>query len=87
MFGGSPAQPEDEVKTIIFSRTISWRARSLVRAHWLVLFMRKLFVVCQALIGEAAQAAKIETSETYKDSLLFPFIRVPLLTLMARKKT
>jgi len=67
-FGGSPAQPEDEVKTINFSHYIV--ARSTLPESTVGAFTRQLFAVRQSLIGEVAQAAKIETPDTDKDAAI-----------------
>jgi TRAP transporter TAXI family solute receptor len=67
-FGGSPAQPEDEVKTINFSHYIV--ARASLSELTVGAFTRQLFAVRQALIAEVAQAAKIETPDTDKDAAI-----------------
>jgi TRAP transporter TAXI family solute receptor len=67
-FGGSPAQPEDEVKTINFSHYIV--ARASLSELTVGAFTRQLFAVRQSLIGEVAQAAKIETPDTDKDAAI-----------------
>ena len=67
-FGGSPAQPEDEVKTINFSHYIV--ARASLSETTVSAFTRQLFAVRQSLIGEVAQAAKIETPDTDKDAAI-----------------
>jgi TRAP transporter TAXI family solute receptor len=67
-FGGSPAQPEDEVKTINFSHYIV--ARAALSELAVGAFTRQLFAVRQSLIGEVAQAAKIETPDTDKDAAI-----------------
>jgi TRAP transporter TAXI family solute receptor len=67
-FGGSPARPEDEVKTISFSHHIVARkglAESTVSA-----FTHQLFSVRQQLMSEFPLAAKIETPDTDKDAAI-----------------
>jgi len=67
-FAGSPAQPEEEVKTINVSHYIV--ARSSLSELTVGAFTRQLFAVRQSLIGEVAQAAKIETPDTDKDAAI-----------------
>jgi TRAP transporter TAXI family solute receptor len=67
-FGGSPARPEDEVKTISFSHHIVAR-RGLSEAT-VSTFTRQLFAVRQTLLSEFPLAAKIETPDTDKDAAI-----------------
>jgi TRAP transporter TAXI family solute receptor len=67
-FGGSPARPDDEVKTIGFSHHIVAR-RGLSEAT-VSTFTRQLFAVRQALLSEFPLAAKIETPDTDKDAAI-----------------
>jgi TRAP transporter TAXI family solute receptor len=67
-FGGSPARPEDEVKTIGFSHHIV--ARKGLSEATVSTFTRQLFAVRQALLSEFPLAAKIETPDTDKDAAI-----------------
>jgi TRAP transporter TAXI family solute receptor len=67
-FGGSPARPDDEVKTISFSHHIVAR-RGLSEAT-VSTFTRQLFAVRQTLLTEFPLAAKIETPDTDKDAAI-----------------
>ena len=67
-FGGSPARPDDEVKTISFSHHIVAR-RGLSEAT-VAAFTRQLFAVRQPLMAEFPLAAKIETPDTDKDAVI-----------------
>jgi TRAP transporter TAXI family solute receptor len=67
-FGGSPARPEDEVKTIGFSHHIV--ARKAVPEATIATFTRQLFAVRQTLLSEFPLAAKIETPDTDKDAAI-----------------
>ena len=67
-FGGSPARPEDEVKTIGFSHHIV--ARKSVAEATVATFTRQLFAVRQTLLSEFPLAAKIETPDTDKDAAI-----------------
>jgi TRAP transporter TAXI family solute receptor len=67
-FGGSPARPDDEVKTIGFSHHIVAR-RGLSEAT-VSTFTRQLFAVRQTLLTEFPLAAKIETPDTDKDAAI-----------------
>ena len=67
-FGGSPARPEEEIKTISFSHHIVARrglAESTVAA-----FTRQLFGARQILKTDFPLAAQIETPDTDKDAVL-----------------
>ena len=67
-FGGSPAKPDDEVKTISFSHHIVARrglSESVVAA-----FTRQLFAARRAVMAEYPLAAKIETPDTDKDAAI-----------------
>lgn len=67
-FAGSPAQPDDDVKTINFSHHLV--ARASLSESTVSAFTRQLFAVRQSLIGEVPQAAKIETPDTDKDAAI-----------------
>src|SRR6478736_2714867 len=67
-FGGSPAKPEDEVKTISFSHHIV--ARKGLAESTIAAFTRQLFAVRQQLMAEFPLAAKIETPDTDKDAVI-----------------
>jgi TRAP transporter TAXI family solute receptor len=67
-FGGSPARPEDEVKTISFSHHIV--ARKGLSEATVSTFTRQLFAVRQTLLTEFPLAAKIETPDTDKDAAI-----------------
>jgi TRAP transporter TAXI family solute receptor len=67
-FGGSPARPDDEVKTISFSHHIV--ARKGLSETNVAAFTRQLFAVRQQLVTEFPLAAKIETPDTDKDAVI-----------------
>src|SRR3954471_10077174 len=67
-FGGSPARPEDEIKTIGFSHHIV--ARKGLSEATIAAFTRQLFAVRQTLLSEFPLAAKIETPDTDKDAAI-----------------
>ena len=67
-YGGSPARPEDEVKTIGFSHHIV--ARKGIPESTISTFTRQLFAVRQSLLTEFPLAAKIETPDTDKDAVI-----------------
>ncbi len=67
-FGGSPAKPEDEVKTIGFSHHIV--ARKGLSESTIAAFTRQLFAIRQQLMSEYPLAAKIETPDTDKDAVI-----------------
>ena len=67
-FGGSPARPEDEVKTISFSHHIV--ARKGLSESTVATFTRQLFAVRQTLKTDFPLAAQIETPDTDKDAVL-----------------
>ncbi len=67
-FGGAPAKPEEEIKTISFSHHVVARrglAESTVAA-----FTRQLFAIRNSLKNEFPLAAKIETPDTDKDAVI-----------------
>ena len=66
-FGGSPARPEEEVKTISFSHHIV--ARKGLSESTVAAFTRQLFAIRQTLKTEFPLAAKIETPDTDKDAV------------------
>src|SRR5665811_1439824 len=67
-FGGSPAKPEDEVKTISFSHHIV--ARKALSEATVATFTRQLFAIRQSVMTEVPLAAKIETPDTDKDAVI-----------------
>ena len=67
-FGGSPAKPEEEVKTIGFSHHIV--ARKGLSESTVAAFTRQLFAVRQTVLAEFPLAAKIETPDTDKDAVI-----------------
>jgi TRAP transporter TAXI family solute receptor len=67
-FGGSPAKPEDEVKTISFTHHIV--ARRGIAESTISAFTRQLFAIRQTLKTEFPLAAKIETPDTDKDAVI-----------------
>ena len=67
-FGGSPAKPDDEVKTIGFSHYIV--ARRALSESTVAAFTRQLFAVRQTVLTEFPLAAKIETPDTDKDAAI-----------------
>jgi TRAP transporter TAXI family solute receptor len=67
-FGGSPARPDDEIKTIGFSHHIV--ARKGLSEATVSTFTRQLFAVRQTLLSEFPLAAKIETPDTDKDAAI-----------------
>jgi TRAP transporter TAXI family solute receptor len=67
-FGGAPAKPEEEVKTISFSHHIV--ARKGVSESTIAIFTRQLFAIRQTLKNDFPLAAKIETPDTDKDATI-----------------
>src|SRR3984893_9872025 len=67
-FGGSPAKPDDEVKTISFSHHIV--ARKGLSDSTVAVFTRQLFAIRQQVMTEFPLAAKIETPDTDKDAAI-----------------
>jgi TRAP transporter TAXI family solute receptor len=67
-FGGAPAKPEEEVKTISFSHHIV--ARKGVPESTIAVFTRQLFAIRQTLKNDFPLAAKIETPDTDKDATI-----------------
>ena len=67
-FGGSPAKPEEEVKTISFAHHIV--ARKGIAEATVAAFTRQLFAIRQTLKTEFPLAAKIETPDTDKDAVI-----------------
>jgi TRAP transporter TAXI family solute receptor len=67
-FGGSPAKPDDEVKTISFSHHIV--ARKGLSESTIAAFTRQLFAIRQSVMTEFPLAAKIETPDTDKDAAI-----------------
>jgi TRAP-type uncharacterized transport system substrate-binding protein len=67
-FGGSPARPDDDVKTIGFSHHIV--ARKGLSETTIAAFTRQLFAARQTVMAEYPLAAKIETPDTDKDAVI-----------------
>src|SRR6476659_8593406 len=67
-FGGSPAKPDDEVKTISFAHHIV--ARRGLSDSAIAAFTRQLFAIRQSVMSEFPLAAKIETPDTDKDAAI-----------------
>ncbi|HVX77927.1 MAG TPA: TAXI family TRAP transporter solute-binding subunit [Bradyrhizobium sp.] len=67
-FGGSPARPDDDVKTISFSHHIV--ARRDLSDTTVAAFTRQLFAARQQMMAEFPLAAKIETPDTAKDAAI-----------------
>jgi TRAP transporter TAXI family solute receptor len=67
-FGGSPARPEDEIKTISFSHHIV--ARRGLSESTVAAVTRQLFAIRQTLKTDFPLAAKIETPDTDKDAVI-----------------
>jgi TRAP transporter TAXI family solute receptor len=67
-FGGSPAKPEEEVKTISFSHHIV--ARKSLPESTVADFTRQLFAARQTLKTDFPLAAQFETPDTDKDAML-----------------
>jgi TRAP transporter TAXI family solute receptor len=68
VFGGAPAKPEEEVKTISFSHHIV--ARKGLSETTVATFTRQLFAIRQTLKTDFPLAAQIETPDTDKDAAL-----------------
>jgi TRAP transporter TAXI family solute receptor len=68
VFGGSPARPDDDVKTIGFSHHIV--ARQGLSETTVAAFTRQLFAIRQQLLTDFPLAAKIETPDTDKDAVI-----------------
>jgi TRAP transporter TAXI family solute receptor len=67
-FGGSPARPEDDVKTISFAHHIV--ARKGLSEITIAAFTRQLFSIRQTVLAQFPQTAKIETPDTDKDAVI-----------------
>jgi TRAP transporter TAXI family solute receptor len=67
-FGGSPAKPDEEVKTIGFSHHIV--ARKGLSESTVAAFTRQLFAIRQQLMTDFPLAAKIATPDTDKDAVI-----------------
>jgi TRAP transporter TAXI family solute receptor len=67
-FGGAPARPDDDVKTISFSHHIV--ARQSLSDVTIAAFTRQLFAIRQQIINDFPLAAKIETPDTDKDAVI-----------------
>ena len=68
VFGGAPARPEEEVKTISFAHHIV--ARKGLSESTVATFTRQLFAIRQTLKTDFPLAAQIETPDTDKDAAL-----------------
>lgn len=68
VFGGSPARPDDDIKTISFSHHIV--ARQGLSETTVAAFTRQLFAIRQQLLADFPLAAKIETPDTDKDAVI-----------------
>ena len=67
-FGGSPARPDESVKTISFGTHIV--ARKSISDQTVATFTRQLFSMRQALIADNPQAARMEVPDTDKDAAI-----------------
>jgi TRAP transporter TAXI family solute receptor len=67
-FGGAPARPDEEVKTISFSHHIV--ARRSLSDTTVAAFTRQLFAIRQQVMSDFPLAAKIETPDTDKDAVI-----------------
>ena len=67
-FGGSPARPEEEIKTISFAHHIV--ARKGLSESTVATFTRQLFAIRQTLKTDFPLAAQIETPDTDKDAVI-----------------
>jgi hypothetical protein len=67
-FGGAPARPDDDVKTISFSHHIV--AKQTLSDATVAAFTRQLFAIRQQIINDFPLAAKIETPDTDKDAVI-----------------
>lgn len=67
-FGGSPARPDDKVKTISFAHHIV--ARKSLSDVTVAAFTRQLFAIRQQVMSDFPLAAKIETPDTDKDAVI-----------------
>lgn len=67
-FGGAPARPDDDVKTISFSHHVV--ARQSLSDATVAAFTRQLFAIRQQIINDFPLAAKIETPDTDKDAVI-----------------
>ena len=67
-FGGAPARPDDDVKTISFNHHIV--ARKGISETTIAAFTHQLFAARQQLVTEFPLTAKIETPDTDKDAVI-----------------
>jgi hypothetical protein len=67
-FGGSPARPDDDIKTIGFSHHIV--ARKGLSETTIAAFTRQLFAIRRAMMAQFPLAAGIETPDTDKDAVI-----------------
>ncbi|QUS37779.1 TAXI family TRAP transporter solute-binding subunit [Tardiphaga alba] len=67
-FGGAPARPDDDVKTISFAHHIV--ARQGLSEVTVAALTRQLFAIRQQIINDFPLAAKIETPDTDKDAVI-----------------
>jgi len=68
VFGGAPARPQREIKTISFAHHIV--ARDAVSETTVAALTRQIFAIRQELATDFPLAAKIETPDTDKDAVL-----------------
>ncbi|WP_349644254.1 TAXI family TRAP transporter solute-binding subunit [Rhodopseudomonas sp. BR0M22] len=68
VFGGAPARPDSEVKTVSFSHYIV--AREGASDTTIATLTEQLFTARQIVMGEVPLAAKIETPDTDKDAVI-----------------
>ncbi|MBV8923185.1 TAXI family TRAP transporter solute-binding subunit [Bradyrhizobium sp.] len=67
-FGGAPARPDDDVKTISFNHHVV--ARKGISDTTIAAFTHQLFAARQQLLAEFPLTAKIETPDTDKDAAI-----------------
>jgi TRAP transporter TAXI family solute receptor len=67
-FGGAPARPDNDVKTVSFSHYIV--AREGASDSTIATFTEQLFTARQTVMAEVPLAAKIETPDTDKDAVI-----------------
>jgi len=67
-FGGAPARPDDDVKTISFNHHVV--ARKGISDTTIAAFTHQLFAARQQLLAEFPLTAKIETPDTDKDAVI-----------------
>ena len=67
-FGGQPARPGEDIKTISFAHHLV--ARKGASEATIAALTRQIFTVRQAVMNDLPQAAKIETPDTDKDAVI-----------------